>query len=89
MQAQILAGPGYTTPPVRNDSLAILATITGVIALPVPLVFVLPILFGHLALRRLRTSYDSGHGLAVVGLTLGYVSAAGWLGIYLLANLPS
>jgi hypothetical protein len=34
------------------------------------------VIFGHKALKELRTSQEAGHGLAIAGLVMGYVSIA-------------
>lgn len=52
----------------------------------------LAVIFGHVALSQIKKTGESGHGLAVAGLILGYLGlAAGiivfiiWIGIFVLA----
>lgn len=81
---RVLAGSGYDSPAYRNDSVAVTAMVLGIIGVIIPGVCLLAIAFGHLGLRRLRTSYEGGRGLAVAGLALGYAMTAVWIGIALL-----
>ncbi|MGZ3581579.1 MAG: DUF4190 domain-containing protein [Ktedonobacterales bacterium] len=37
---------------------------------------VLGVIFGHMALKQLRTSPEQGHGMAVAGLIIGYIHLA-------------
>lgn len=83
-RAQVLSGAGYTTPAYRNDGLAVTAMVLGIVGILLPGVGLLAIAFGHAAVRRLRSSYQGGRGLAVAGLALGYAMTAIWLGILLL-----
>ncbi|MBT8161627.1 MULTISPECIES: thioredoxin domain-containing protein [Arthrobacter] len=62
---------GYPPPaqtPQRTEPLAIASLICAVV------VNVLGIVFGHIALARIRRSGDGGRGLAVAGLVIGYTS---------------
>lgn len=58
-------------PAARTDPLAIAAFIASLIGLA-PVAIVL----GHIALRRIKAHQLGGRGLALIGLVLGYVSAA-------------
>lgn len=40
---------------------------------------VLAIIFGHAAMKETKTGRRGGHGMAVAGLVLGYVTAIPWL----------
>ena len=75
--AEIFAGPGYTAPRPRSDSGATAALVCGLLSF-IPFVGVAAIILGISALRRLRHSYDSGEGLAWLGLILGGVSVILW-----------
>ncbi len=86
-RAQVLGGTGYTTPAYRNDSVAVTAMVLGILGVVLPGVCLLAIAFGHAALRRLRSSYEGGRGLAVAGLATGYAMTAIWLGVLLLILL--
>ena len=76
--AEIFAGPGYTAPRPRTDSGATAALTCGLLGF-IPLVGVAAIILGISALRRLHHSYNSGEGLAWLGLILGAVSLILWL----------
>ena len=75
--AEIFSGPGYTAPRPRTDSGATAALTCGLLGF-IPLVGVAGIILGTVALRRLRHSYDSGEGLAWLGLVLGGASMVLW-----------
>ena len=75
--AEIFSGPGYTAPRPRTDSRASAALLGGLLSF-IPLIGVAAIFLGISALRRLRHSYDSGEGLAWLGLILGGVSVILW-----------
>ena len=75
--AEIFSGPGYTAPRPRSDSGATAALVCGLLSF-IPLIGVAAIFLGISALRRLRHSYDSGEGLAWLGLVLGGASMVLW-----------
>ncbi len=75
--AEVFSGPGYTAPHPRSDSGATAALVCGLLSF-IPLVGVAAIILGISALRRLHHSYDSGEGLAWLGLILGGVSVVLW-----------
>ena len=81
--AEIFSGPGYTAPRPRTDSGATAALVCGLLGL-VPLVGVAAIILGIGALRRLRRSYNSGEGIAWLGLILGVAFTLLWLLIALM-----
>ena len=84
--AEIFSGPGYTAPRPRSDSGATAALVCGLLSF-IPLVGVAAIILGIGTLRRLRHSYDSGEGLAWLGLILGAVSVILWLCVLILVLL--
>ncbi|MFC9872664.1 DUF4190 domain-containing protein [Nocardia salmonicida] len=63
---------------VRINPLAVTAIVLGIIVPP------LAILFGHAALREIRTTGERGDGFAIAGLVLGYISLLP-IGLLLLA----
>ena len=75
--AEIFSGPGYTAPRPRTDSRASAALLGGLLSF-IPHIGVAAIFLGISALRRLRHSYDSGEGLAGLGLVLGGASMVLW-----------
>src|SRR5690625_791761 len=76
---QVLGGPGYHTPAYRNHPGAVAALVLGLVGILIPGVALFAIAAGHLALHRLKSSYEGGRGLAVAGLVLGYAMVALWL----------
>lgn len=61
------------TPPTSTMAiLSLVLSITGVTILPV-IGSVIGVVTGHIALNQLRSSGESGRGLAVAGLVVGYV----------------
>ena len=81
--AEIFSGPGYTAPRPRSDSGATAALVCGLLSF-IPLVGVAAIILGIGALRRLHHSYNSGEGLAWLGLILGTISVILWLFLLIL-----
>ena len=77
----VLGGPGYHTPAYRNHPAAVTALVLGVVGIIVPGIALFAIAVGHLALHRLRSSYEGGRGLALAGLVLGYAMLALWLAV--------
>jgi hypothetical protein len=55
----------------HTNTFAVLALVLGLLGGTA-----LPIVFGHLALGQIRRTGERGHGLAVAGLVLGYISIA-------------
>ena len=84
--AEIFSGPGYTAPRPRSDSGATAALVCGLLSF-IPLVGVAAIILGINALRRLHHSYNSGEGLAWLGLILGAVFVILWLCVLILVLL--
>ena len=84
--AEIFSGPGYTAPLPRTDSRASAALLGGLLSF-IPLVGVAAIILGINALRRLHHSYNSGEGLAWLGLILGAVFVILWLCVLILVLL--
>lgn len=66
--------------PQRQD-MAILSLVMGILGFIVPAIpSILAIVFGHIALGRIRRGEESGKGLAITGLALGYAI----VGLYVL-----
>jgi hypothetical protein len=64
----------------RTNTLAVLALVFGLLGGTV-----LPIVFGSVALRQIRLSGERGHGMAVAGLVLGWISVGVCLIIIIVA----
>lgn len=74
----------YPPPPRRTEPLAIASLACSFV------ISLLGIIFGHIALSRIRRSGDGGRGLAVAGLVIGYTGlAAGTLAAVLAVALVS
>jgi hypothetical protein len=72
--ARSYADPASATFPAgisRTNTMSILALIFGLLGGTV-----LPIVFGHIARGQIRRTGESGDGLALAGLILGYVSSS-------------
>lgn len=76
--AAVFGGAGYTAPELANHPLAVAAVVLGAFGV-IPGVGVLAVVFGHLALARLRDEERGGRGLATTGLVLGYVLSVLWI----------
>jgi hypothetical protein len=77
MPPQALASPGQ---PKRLDGLAVAALCCGLAAF-VPLVGVLAVVFGVVALGRLRSGHQRGRGLAIAGIVLGALGTLAWAAV--------
>lgn len=53
------------------NALAIVSLVTGVLGMGI-----IAVIFGHISMSQLRTSGESGRGLAIAGLVLGYAVIA-------------
>lgn len=75
---------GYPPPSPRTEPLAIASLVSSFV------ISLLGIIFGHIALARIRRSGDGGRGLAVAGLVIGYAGlAAGTIATVLALTLLS
>jgi general secretion pathway protein G len=70
-----------TTAVAKTDPLAIWSLVLGIVSLfACGFVFGVPgVICGHIALSHIRDTTLQGHGMAVAGLTIGYVSIMLWL----------
>ncbi|MDQ4500900.1 thioredoxin domain-containing protein [Sinomonas sp. ASV322] len=76
--------PASPPPPRRTEPLAIASLVCSFF------VSLLGVVFGHVALSRIRRSGDDGRGLAVAGLVIGYTGlASAALAVALVATLAS
>ena len=88
-------GPYHPPPPPvvqTNSGKAIASLISGIIGLLTLVLFipgVIAIVFGHIARGDIRRSQGrlKGDGMALTGLILGYVTAAGWPLILIIAAI--
>lgn len=65
----------------RTNGLAIAALVCGVIGLLCGVTSILAVIFGHISRGQIRKSNgaETGDGLALAGLILGYIFLAGWV----------
>lgn len=84
VQGQIVPAPTGFTPyqgplPAPTNALAIAALVTSLLGMAI-----VPVVLGHLSLGQIARSGESGRGLAIAGLIIGYASIAFWLLIMLM-----
>ncbi len=76
--APTYAAPAYAAPAVaRTNVMAILSLVFAFVF------SVLGVVFGHIALSQIKRTGESGHGLAIAGLVVGYIGVAIWV-IYII-----
>lgn len=75
---QAYGGYGYPPPPRRTNGMAIAAMVLGILWL-YWIGSVLALVFGYVARRQIRERGESGDGMAIAGIVLG------WVGIGFLA----
>ncbi|WP_061300257.1 DUF4190 domain-containing protein [Herbidospora cretacea] len=77
-------GYGYAAPRPTNG-LAVASLVMGLIGLVLcGLTAILGVIFGHMALSRIKTSGEEGHGLAVAGLVISYITIGLWVILWLI-----
>ncbi|GAA2173540.1 hypothetical protein GCM10009784_08250 [Arthrobacter parietis] len=64
------AHPGNATQPNRTNGLAIASLITSFF------ISIVGIILGHIALSQIKQTGETGRGLAIAGLVIGYASLA-------------
>jgi hypothetical protein len=81
-------GYGYPPPaPRRTNGLAVASMVLGIVWL-YWLGSVLALVFGYIARRQIRERGDSGDGMAIAGIVLGWVGV-GILGLVLVAAIAA
>ena len=71
-----VAQPAYVAPPAgaRTNTLAIVSLVTSIIGLGI-----VGIITGHISLSQIKKTHEQGHGMALAGLIIGYISVAALL----------
>lgn len=83
----VAASPETTTPPAptyaapvqtpvnsaRTNTMAIVSLVTSFF------IALAGVIFGHIALSQIKKSGESGRGLAIAGLIIGYIGIAAWI----------
>ncbi|GAB2866021.1 DUF4190 domain-containing protein [Lentzea nigeriaca] len=80
-QQPMYGGYGYQPPkPQTNAILALVLSLVGFATCGVT--SIAGVIFGHIAMGRIKRGEEDGRGMALAGVIIGYVVIAGWL-IYL------
>ncbi|GAB1817498.1 DUF4190 domain-containing protein [Herbidospora sp. RD11066] len=79
------AQPGYGYAATRpTNGMAVASLVMGLIGLVLcGVTAVLGVIFGHIAISRIKTSGEEGHGMAVAGLVISYITIALWVILWL------
>lgn len=79
-QQQPMYGYGYPPPAPKPQTNAILALVLSCVGfVTCGLASIAGVVFGHIALGRIKRGEEDGRGLALAGVIIGYVVIAGWL----------
>jgi hypothetical protein len=62
----------YGLPAQRTNVLAIISLIASCAGVIIPLAYVAGIIMGHISLAQIKRTGESGHGLALAGVIVGY-----------------
>lgn len=80
-QQQPMYGYGYPPPvqpkPQQNAIISLVLSCVGFVTCGVTAI--IGVIFGHIAMGKIKRGEEEGHGMAVAGLIIGYVVIAGWL----------
>ena len=73
-------GYGYPPPPPKSQTNAILALVLSCVGfVTCGVTAIVGVIFGHIAMGKIKRGEEEGHGMALAGLILGYVVIAGWV----------
>ncbi|MGW6444822.1 DUF4190 domain-containing protein [Lentzea sp. NPDC055074] len=73
-------GPGYGYVQPKSQTNAILALVLSCVGfVTCGVTAIVGVIFGHIAMGKIKRGEEDGHGLAVGGLVVGYIVIAGWL----------
>ena len=75
----------------ETNPLAIVSMVCGMVALVLGPLAILAIVFGHIARGQVRRTGEGGHGMATIGLILGYMVLVVGTALFaaFLASVPS
>ncbi len=77
---QPMYGYGYPPPPPKSQTNAILALVLSCVGLATcGVTAIVGVIFGHIAMGRIKRGEEDGRGMALAGVIVGYVVIAGWL----------
>ena len=74
-------GYGYPPPmPPKPQQSAILSLVLSCVGfLTCGITAIVGVIFGHIAMGKIKRGEEDGHGMAVAGLIVGYFVIAGWV----------
>lgn len=77
-------GYGYPPPmPPKSQQSAILALVLSCVGfVSCGVTAIVGVVFGHIAMGKIKRGEEEGHGLAMAGLVVGYLVIAGWLAYF-------
>ncbi|SDP47809.1 DUF4190 domain-containing protein [Lentzea jiangxiensis] len=82
-QQQPMYGYGYQPPVQKPQTNAILALVLSCVGfVSCGLTAIAGVIFGHIALGRIKRGEEDGHGMALAGVIVGYVLIVGWLAYF-------
>jgi hypothetical protein len=76
-QQPMYGGYGYPPKPQTNAILALVLSCVGLATCGVTAI--VGVIFGHIAMGRIKRGEEDGRGMALAGVIIGYVVIAGWL----------
>ncbi|WP_112270976.1 DUF4190 domain-containing protein [Lentzea terrae] len=79
-QQPMYGGYGYPPPPPKSQTNAILALVLSCIGLATcGVTAIVGVIFGHIAMGRIKRGEEDGRGMALAGVIIGYVVIVGWV----------
>ena len=76
---QPMYGYGYPPPP-KSQTNAILALVLSLVGFATcGVTSIVGVIFGHIAMGKIKRGEEEGHGLALAGIIVGYVVIVGYL----------
>jgi hypothetical protein len=85
---QPMYGYGYPPPPKQQTN-AILALVLSLVGFATcGVTAIVGVIFGHIAMGKIKRGEEEGHGMALAGIIIGYVVIVGYLAVaalYILA----
>ncbi|SEQ13198.1 protein of unknown function [Lentzea xinjiangensis] len=77
---QPMYGYGYPPAPPKPQTNAILALVLSCVGfVTCGVTAIVGVIFGHIAMGRIKRGEEEGRGMALAGIIVGYVVIAGWL----------
>lgn len=77
---QPMYGYGYPPPAPKPQTNAILALVLSCVGLATcGVTAIVGVIFGHIAMGRIKRGEEDGRGMALAGVIIGYVVIVGWL----------